>query len=184
MANGAGAVARRWVANAVVGSSVVPYPLRWRLLRALGMPLEPCALGHGIYFGGFDHIGEGSGINLGAVLDNLGPIRIGRNVSIGHQAMLLTSSHEHGVEEIAAGRPVGLPIVVEDGAWIGARAVLLPGVTVGAGATVAAGAVVTRDCLPGHVYAGVPARMVRSRVPLPDAEVPRQRAGTGSSTAR
>jgi maltose O-acetyltransferase len=159
-------VIRRWVANHVVGSPLVPYPVRWRLLRLLGMPLEPCALGHGVYFGGFDvRIGAGSGINMGTVLDNLGPIRIGRMVSIGHQAMLLTSSHEHGVEEIAAGRAVGLPIVIEDGAWIGARAIILPGVTVGAGATVAAGAVVTKDCLPGGIYAGVPARLVRQRVP-------------------
>lgn len=158
-------VLRRWVANHLVGSPLVPYPVRWRLLRLLGMPLEPCALGQGIYFGGFDvRIGEGTGINMGTVLDNLGPIRIGRMVSIGHQALLLTSSHEHGVEDIAAGRAVGLPIVIEDGAWIGARATILPGVTVGAGATVAAGAVVTKDCLPGGIYAGVPARLVRQRV--------------------
>lgn len=159
---------RRWVANHLVGSPLVPYPVRWRLLRLLGMPLEPCAIGQGIYFGGFDvRIGEGTGINMGTVLDNLGPIRIGRMVSIGHQALLLTSSHEHGVEDIAAGRAVGLPIVIEDGAWIGARATILPGVTIGAGATVAAGAVVTRDCEPGGIYAGVPARLVRQRVPQP-----------------
>ena len=48
------------------------------------------------------------------------------------------------------------------GAWLGARVVVLPGVTVGQGAVVGAGAVVTRDCKPDSVYAGVPARLVRA----------------------
>jgi acetyltransferase-like isoleucine patch superfamily enzyme len=62
---------------------------------------------------------------------------------------------------------VGRPITVEDGAWIGARAMIMPGVTVGAGATIAAGAVVTRDCVAGGTYAGIPARLIRE--PAPDA---------------
>ena len=59
------------------------------------------------------------------------------------------------------------PVTVCDYAWVGSRAMILPGVTVGEGAVVAAGAVVTRDVAPYSVVAGVPARPVgtRSRKP-------------------
>jgi acetyltransferase-like isoleucine patch superfamily enzyme len=55
------------------------------------------------------------------------------------------------------------PVRVEDGADIGVNAVLLPGVTVGAGAIVGAGAVVTHDVAPNTIVAGVPAKLLRSR---------------------
>ncbi|MCB1356319.1 MAG: hypothetical protein KDK53_07450 [Maritimibacter sp.] len=55
-----------------------------------------------------------------------------------------------------------LPITVEDYAWIGAGAIVLPGVTIGTGAVVAAGAVVTRDVAPRSIVAGNPARLLRS----------------------
>ena len=51
-----------------------------------------------------------------------------------------------------------LPIVIEDDVWIGASATVLGGVTIGEGAIIGAGAVVTRDVPPGETYAGVPAR--------------------------
>jgi maltose O-acetyltransferase len=50
------------------------------------------------------------------------------------------------------------PIVIKSGTWIGARVIVLPGVTIGAGCIIAAGAVVTRNCEPNWLYAGVPAR--------------------------
>ena len=53
------------------------------------------------------------------------------------------------------------PLVVSSGCWIGARAVLLPGLTIGEGCVVGAGAVVTKDCLPIGLYAGIPARRIR-----------------------
>jgi maltose O-acetyltransferase len=153
----------RFTVNTLVASTAIPTIVRWRLLRALGFDVEPAKISSGIFFGGRAlHIGAGSGLNIGCVLDNLAPITIGRNVSIGHQALLLTSAHERGTRGKAAGALVGRPILVEDGAWIGARAMIMPGVTVGAGATVAAGAVVTKDCLAGGTYAGVPARLIRA----------------------
>jgi acetyltransferase-like isoleucine patch superfamily enzyme len=52
-------------------------------------------------------------------------------------------------------------VTIGDGCWIGARAVILPGVTVGAGAIVAAGSIVTRSVAPNHLVGGVPARPIR-----------------------
>jgi acetyltransferase-like isoleucine patch superfamily enzyme len=75
--------------------------------------------------------------------------------------MLLTTGHDLGPHEQRAGELTAAPIVVGDGAWIGARSVVLPGITVGPGAVVAAGSVVTTDCEPDGLYAGVPA--VRKR---------------------
>jgi maltose O-acetyltransferase len=163
-----GQSAFRFLVNTLVGSTIIPSVVRWRLLRALGFAVGPSRIASGIWFGGRDIIiGYGTGCNIGCVFDNLAPITIGRNVNIGHQVMLLTSAHERGgTAGKAAGPQVGRPIRVEDGAWIGARAMIMPGVTVGAGCTIAAGAVVTRDCVPGGTYAGIPARLMREPRPV------------------
>lgn len=55
------------------------------------------------------------------------------------------------------------PVVIEDEGWVGANAVVLPGVRIGRGAVVAAGAVVTKDVAPYTIVGGVPARMIRER---------------------
>jgi maltose O-acetyltransferase len=169
-----------FVLNEVIGSVFVPWRLRWRLLRAMGMDLGPCGIAAGTWFGGVDlTMGEGSGCNIGCVFDNLAPITIGRDVGIGHQVLFLTSHHEAGNGK-AMGREVGRPIVVGDGAWIGARATIMGGVTIGAGCTIGAGAVVTKDCEPGGVYVGVPARLIRTR---PDS-VPAPRGADEPEVAR
>ncbi|WP_275959789.1 DapH/DapD/GlmU-related protein [Arthrobacter sp. StoSoilB5] len=80
-----------------------------------------------------------------------------------------TSSHEVGGPSRRAGAATSAPIVVGDGSWIGAGAVILPGVNIGAGAIIAAGAVVAKDVKAHSLYAGVPARKIRS---LSTAEVP------------
>lgn len=66
-----------------------------------------------------------------------------------------------------AGPSTQEPITVQEGTWIGARSTILPGVTIGAGVIVAAGSVVTRDCDPHSLYAGVPARKIRSLIISP-----------------
>jgi maltose O-acetyltransferase len=69
-----------------------------------------------------------------------------------------TSPTERALE---AGTSFALPITIGDDVWIGARAVVLPGVTIGRGAVVGAGAVVSRDVGVGEVVGGVPARLIR-----------------------
>ena len=115
-------------------------------------------------------IGEDCWINLGCLFDLGDTITIGDRTSIGHQVLLLTSSHEVGPADRRSGSSTLAPIRIGDGVWIGARAVLLPGITVGPGAIVAAGAVVTKDVAPHTLVAGVPAKVVR-QLPASESQV-------------
>jgi putative colanic acid biosynthesis acetyltransferase WcaF len=88
-------------------------------------------------------------------------IKIGTKVAISRNAFICTASHDI----TKANRPlVTAPIEICDGAWIGAYAIILPGVTIGEGAVVGACAVVTKDVPPWTVVAGNPAREVKKRV--------------------
>ena len=88
-------------------------------------------------------------------------ITIGTKVAISREAFICTASHDI----TKANRPlVTAPITICDGVWIGARAIILPGVTIGEGAVVAAGAVVAKDVEPWTVVGGNPARVIKKRV--------------------
>jgi acetyltransferase-like isoleucine patch superfamily enzyme len=95
-------------------------------------------------------------------LNASGQIRIGRNVVIGHHAMIITDDHRMDSPEQRCGERYSRPVVVEDGVWIAARVTILPGVTLGRGCVVAAGALVTRDVPPHTLVAGVPARAIKT----------------------
>jgi maltose O-acetyltransferase len=140
----------------------VPRTVRWALLRVSGLKLDTRAIAPGSVFTGPDvAVGRGSYVNTGCLFDSSAPISIGRRVQVGMGVMLITSTHELGDSQERAGELTARPITIGDGSWIGARASILPGVTVGSGCVVAAGAVVTKDCEPGKLYAGVPAKPVR-----------------------
>jgi maltose O-acetyltransferase len=98
-------------------------------------------------------------IDLGASL------QIGNRVHIGHEVMLITAGHEISDADERCGRVRPGPIVLEDGCWIAARVTVLPNVTIGRGAVVAAGAVVHRDVPPNTLVGGVPARVIRALEP-------------------
>jgi maltose O-acetyltransferase len=108
-------------------------------------------------------IGRHCWLNSGIYLDLGAPIHIGDKVAIGHNVLFMTSSHQinRGPNERRAGPRYAKPITVGDRVWLGARCLILPGVTIGAGAVVAAGATVTQDVPPDCIVAGVPARIVR-----------------------
>jgi maltose O-acetyltransferase len=76
--------------------------------------------------------------------------------------MFLTLSHQIGGRDYRAGATTTRTITVESGVWIGARSVILPGVTLGAGSVVAAGSIVNKDVDADTLVAGVPARVVRT----------------------
>lgn len=150
------------ILNVVISSVLVPIQLRWRLLRTYGLQVSRSRISPCVWFGSSRvTIGEGSFINYGCMFNTTAPIAIGHNCDVGMQVMFATSSHEIGGSDRRAGKATAAPITVEDGCWIGARAVILPGVTVGRGTVVAAGSVVTRNCEPNSVYAGTPARKTR-----------------------
>ncbi len=92
-------------------------------------------------------------------------VRIGNRVHVGHDVTILSVDHEIGPTVQRCGGHDRMPVVVRDGAWIGSRVTILPGVTVGDGAVVAAGAIVTRDVPHDTVVAGVPAGIVRELEP-------------------
>lgn len=106
-------------------------------------------------------LGHRTIINFGCLLDGRKhDIRTGKDVSIGPEAAILTLGHD---PNSASFEDRGAPVVIGDRVWIAYRAVVLPGVTIGEGAVVAAGAVVTKDVPPFSVVAGNPARVVRQR---------------------
>lgn len=100
-------------------------------------------------------------INYGCMLDGRSfPVEIGDDVSMGPEASILTLGHDPQSPQF---EDKGGPVVIGNRAWIGYRALILPGVTVGEGAVVAAGSVVSRDVEPFAIVAGVPARPVGTR---------------------
>lgn len=80
---------------------------------------------------------------------------------MGPRSMIITAKHSIGGPEMRAGGGRPEPVVIGDGTWIGAGAIILPGLNVGAGCIIASSAVVTKDCEPNGLYAGVPARRIR-----------------------
>lgn len=117
------------------------------------------------YYKGALTIGDDTWLGQGVFLHSAGEIHIGARVGMGPFVKILTSVHEEAGREVPIlASPLRFaPVVVEDDADIGVGAILLPGVTVGQGAQVGAGAVVTRDVPAYAVVAGNPARILRMR---------------------
>lgn len=119
------------------------------------------------YFKNTLRVGRGTWIGQGCFLHAGGGIDIGEIVGIGPKVSILTSTHEEpppGDERpIMAGPLQFRPVRLLDGCDIGVGAIILPGVTIGRGAQVGAGAVVTRDVPDRAVVVGNPARLLRQR---------------------
>ena len=105
-------------------------------------------------------IGKNSVINAKCRLDNRGRINIGANVSISQDVLILTADHDVASADFA-GR--NLSVNIGDYVWIGTRATILPGVNIGEGALIAAGAIVTKDVMPYSIVAGIPAKIIKMR---------------------
>lgn len=105
-------------------------------------------------------IGEDTIIGERATLDARGTIEIGNHVDIASEVMIYTSQHDINAEDFG---PIHAKVIVKDYVFIGPRAIILPGVTVGTGAIVGAGAVVTKDVPDFVVVGGVPAKIIGER---------------------
>jgi maltose O-acetyltransferase len=138
----------------------------WTARRLLAECGHDVNIERGAHFGGGRGIvlGDRSGIGIDSQL--IGPVRLGRDVMMGPRVTILTQNHafsdlgrpmnEQGAAEVA-------PVTIEDDVWIGMATIILPGVTIGTGAVVGAGSVVTKSIPPYAVSVGNPARVIRDR---------------------
>lgn len=103
-----------------------------------------------------DHVWVGEQVWI----DNLAEVKLAANVTISQGAMLLTGSHDYKKTsfDLITGR-----IILEEGAWVGAKAIVCPGVTCGSHSVLAAGSVATSDLAPYTIYQGNPAAAKRKR---------------------
>ncbi len=160
----------RYLTNAVI-AQIPSYRVRhaW-YRRILGMEIgERAALRLGLYVHANGRPKRGRpAITVGArtvvgrqcCLDGRGGLRIGSDVSISPGVWLLTDGHD---PQDPCFSQTPRPISIGDRAWLSSRALVLPGVEIGEGAVVAAGAVVTKDVPPYTIVAGTPARPVGTR---------------------
>lgn len=106
-------------------------------------------------------IGSNSNINKRSLLDGRGgSLEIGNNVDIAQEVNIWTLEHDYNDSNYTA---KGEGVVIDDYAWIASRATILPGVHIGRGAVVAAGAVVTKDVPSMSIVGGVPAKVIGHR---------------------
>ncbi len=112
-------------------------------------------------------IGDRSAVGAGSFLGGQGGIAIGSDVIMGPAVRIFSENHNHGALDrpIRAQGQTRAAVAIGDDCWIGAGVTILAGVVIGGGSVVAAGAVVSRSIPPYAVAAGVPARVVRSRLP-------------------
>ncbi|MGL4281448.1 MAG: sugar O-acetyltransferase [Albidovulum sp.] len=103
-------------------------------------------------------LGDRVYLNAGCVILDSAPVEIGHGSMLGPGVHIYCADHHRDVGKRRAGIERALPVRIGSDVWIGGSAILLPGVTVGDGAIVAAGAVVSRDVAAGSRVAGIPAR--------------------------
>jgi acetyltransferase-like isoleucine patch superfamily enzyme len=151
--------------------------VRARVYRAIGLDIAASAfiMGNLELLSGspeafYEKLRVGSDTVIGNhVTINLdGPVTVGGNVSLSPFVRIYTSTHQLGPG--SSRRMPGVlakPVVIEDGCWVGLGAMILPGVTIGHGSVVAAGAVVTQEVPPDSYVEGNPAQVVR-RLPWGD----------------
>ncbi len=181
-----GGLGSRWRNLALRARGVHVHGYCW--LRRIEIPrnhhqilLDECSLDRGVVLiasgaGGGEpiiSIGRGTYVNRYTILDATESLVVGNEVAIGPNCYI--TDHDHGMD--AARAPLQQPIVarpthIEDRAWLGANVVVLKGVTIGQGAIVGAGSVVTRSIPPHAVAVGSPARVIRMRESFTSAKVP------------
>jgi len=110
-------------------------------------------------------IGDNVHIARDVVLSSAFQIVVGNHVTLGPRSMMMDNNHNFESPDISVMKQglSGAPVTIGDYVWIGAHAIVLPGVTVGEGAIVGAGAVVTKDVPPFAIFGGVPAKLIGER---------------------
>jgi maltose O-acetyltransferase len=106
-------------------------------------------------------IGARSFVNYGTSLSAMLLVKIGPRCQIGTYCLLMDNDFHRVEPERRLERPESAPIVLEENVWLGARVVVMSGVTIGEGSVIGAGSVVTRDIPARTIAAGVPAKVIR-----------------------
>lgn len=142
--------------------------LRTRAMRAFGVEFGPgSAIMGPIRVTGIGDprtllsFGEGVVVTGPLHVDIGGRIRVGDHVYLGHDVALISVNHLIGTPGRRCADVTCAPISIGDGAWLGARVIVLPGVTIGRGSVVGAGAVVTKDVEENTLVGGSPSRLIR-----------------------
>ena len=137
--------------------------LRLYILRVMGAKIaKHVSMFHSVDIRHPQGLSIDSGCSIGprVLLDARKSIKIGRNVTIAYEAIIWTLHHDMNSKDF---KSIGKSVTIEDYAWICSRSIILPGVTIGRGAVVASGAVVTKDVPEFTVVGGVPARVIGKR---------------------
>jgi len=137
------------------------YKIRYYFYRKRGMKIgERTAIFRKCYVQNIENItiGDDNLIGFFCRLDGRGGLTIGNNINISSYTIFETGGHNLDDFSDTFG-----PITVEDNVWIGTRAKILAGVTIGEGAVVGAGSVVTKDVEPYTIVGGVPAKFIKNR---------------------
>lgn len=143
--------------------TIPSHNLRKTFQRASGIKIGKGSTIHmGAVFYDPSHIviGEDTVIGERSVLDGRDTLSIGNHVALASEVMVYNSQHDIHDSSFKA---ITKPVIIEDYVFIGPRAIILPGVTIGKGAVVAAGAIVTKDVEPFSIVAGVPAKKIGER---------------------
>ena len=140
-----------------------PYVIRhWFLSKICNVTIGPdSSICMGCFITGSKiEIGHNSVINRFSYLDGRVSLKIGNNVNISHYTLIQTLTHDpQNIDFVCQEKPVA----IDDYVWIGERAIICPGVHIGEGAVVAAGAVVTKDVAPYTIVGGNPAVFIKNR---------------------
>jgi maltose O-acetyltransferase len=147
----------------ILGKSVLcPQKLRYLFYRIAGMRTSTSNIRSGCTFRGKSlTLEKGVFLNHNIFIDAWESVTIKENTAVAFEVLICTSSHKIGDSEKRAGDSNRKPIVIGKGCWIGARATIIGGVTIGDGCVIAAGSVVTKDCKPNTLYGGNPAKPIK-----------------------
>jgi putative colanic acid biosynthesis acetyltransferase WcaF len=145
--------------------SSIPFPYKTKVIFlklfgakiGRGVIIKPCV---NIKYPWFLAIGDNVWIGEDAWIDNLCNVTIGNNVCISQGAYIFTGSHNYKKESFDL---IMSPVTIEDGVWIGAKAIICLGVTLRSHSVVTAGSVVTKDTEMYAIYQGNPAQFIRKR---------------------
>jgi maltose O-acetyltransferase len=145
--------------NSIQAMEFVPSRLKIALLRMAGCKIGgKTVLQSAVRFiDGRITLGERVFINRNCLIEGCGGIEIGSDVHLAFGVSLITSTHQLGSSARRCGPSEIRPIKIGAGAWLGANVTVLPGVTIGHGAVIAAGSVLTTDVPADCLMAGVPA---------------------------